>query len=443
MYERPNQKSRGRSQSYGYKFKFDLAEKLHLRFLSMIQTGNKHGGVSLSPKIGFLSLDRLTRVTSSGRLIPQIDGLRFIAIMGVVFAHFMTHLAHQAPGSSGPDGARAVSEDWFYQVACMGSFGVCLFYVISGFILGLPFAESAMNRKPSPGLRRYYVRRLSRLEPTYLFCLAIILFFYVTLAGRPLGELAPHFLATAFYCHSQIYGAFNPYAPVTWTLEVEAQFYVLAPFLAMIFRIRHPAFRRLLLAGSMLGVALINQSPGSPRYQLSILASLQYFLAGFVLVELYLTLWKEEPRCRFAWDAASLLAWAGIIAIVLAGQQFLFLAPMLIIIAYAGGFRGRVVRSFLGWKWVWTIGGMCYTIYLYHYQLISGPMRLTIRLFDPSRYLWANYLIQCLVLLFPLLLVCSVAFVFLERPFMERNWVQRFTERITKLCGREGQTVVL
>jgi peptidoglycan/LPS O-acetylase OafA/YrhL len=356
--------------------------------------------------------------------------------MGVVLAHVMTHLAHQAPGPFGPEGSRAVCEDWFYHVACAGAVGLCLFFVISGFILTLPFADAALNGRPPPSLRRYYLRRVSRLEPPYIISLTILLFCYVVVARKPLGQLAPHFLATAFYCHSQIYGAPNPYVALTWTLEIEVQFYILAPFLAMIFRVRRAAARRSLLAGLMLGALLMAQllAPGSPRYQMSILAYLQYFLAGFLLVELYLTVWKEEPRHRFAWDAASLFAWAGIFIIGFANRWY-FLLPIAIIFACAGAFRGRWVRSFLGWRYVWTIGGMCYTIYLYHYQMISGPMRLTIGLFNPARHLWVNYLLQCAVLLLPLLVACTIAYVFLERPFMERSWAQKSAERILELFG--------
>src|SRR5882672_10637739 len=108
-------------------------------------------------------LARLSRETSSGRFIPEMDGLRFAAIGMVVLFHLNGYLI----GKSQRYHSSPPSSDWLAQAALVGFRGVELFFVISGFILGLPFAAQHIEGRPPVGLRKYYVRRLTRLEPPY------------------------------------------------------------------------------------------------------------------------------------------------------------------------------------------------------------------------------------------------------------------------------------
>jgi len=141
----------------------------------------------------------LSRETSSGRFIPEMDGLRFAAIGMVVLFHLNGYLTvksrlfYPTPPS-----------DWLAQAAYVGFHGVELFFVISGFILGLPFAAHHLKGKPAICLRKYYLRRLTRLEPPY-FVAAILLFLLaIWIQGADLRTLAPHLAASLSYLHNVI-----------------------------------------------------------------------------------------------------------------------------------------------------------------------------------------------------------------------------------------------
>src|ERR1700693_3858993 len=86
--------------------------------------------------IGAWLLARASRETSSGRFIPEMDGLRFAAIGMVVLFHLNGYLMAKSTACA----VSTAQSDWLVPAVLVGFRGVELFFVISGFILGLPFA---------------------------------------------------------------------------------------------------------------------------------------------------------------------------------------------------------------------------------------------------------------------------------------------------------------
>jgi peptidoglycan/LPS O-acetylase OafA/YrhL len=68
--------------------------------------------------------------------------------------------------------------------------------VISGFILGLPFAAHYLKGKRAVPLRPYFLRRLTRLEPPYIINLLICFTLLVLVDGASVRTLLPHFGAS-------------------------------------------------------------------------------------------------------------------------------------------------------------------------------------------------------------------------------------------------------
>ena len=112
------------------------------------------------------------RITSSGQFISEIDGLRFIAIFSV----YIYHLAGDVLRHSPPAYPQSLgSSKWIFCITQILNVGVPLFFVISGFILSLPFAEAGRKLRKQVSLKKYFLRRLTRLEPPYFVCLVIFL----------------------------------------------------------------------------------------------------------------------------------------------------------------------------------------------------------------------------------------------------------------------------
>ena len=403
-------------------------------------------------------LARLSRVTSSGRFVPEIDGLRFIAIMSVVVFHMYDQF-WASPCAAWWGGV--------VEVVHVGWFGVNLFFVISGFILSMPFAEQHLLDKGRVSLKKYLLRRVTRLEPPYIINLVLLLSLLVLVGGRSFAELLPHFLASLTYSHNQVYGQGSAINYVAWSLEVEVQFYILAPLLGCVYLIGGKWRRRAAIALGMgillalYGWALKEAPPVSEgmgitlakRMENSLASKLPYFLVGFLLTDIYLVEWRSAPRKTFKWDLIGLAAWASIPVFLLwdriwdpagaalpevqkSGWKVLNTVGFAsLLLAYMGAFRGRILNRFFAYPWITAIGGMCYTIYLYHQQLLEYVSPL----FRPDPTVPLSPLASIgLIALLSLIVVAgaSVLFVLFEKPFMYRDWPRRVWEGAKGLALR-------
>jgi peptidoglycan/LPS O-acetylase OafA/YrhL len=105
----------------------------------------------LKTGIGEWLARKLSRVTSTGEYIPEIDGLRFLAILPVMVIHATSCYVSNLPSGAAVPGQGPGIEGVLYPLFIRGWLGVPIFFVLSGFILGLPCcaASPASNRPTS------------------------------------------------------------------------------------------------------------------------------------------------------------------------------------------------------------------------------------------------------------------------------------------------------
>lgn len=178
-------------------------------------------------------LERLEHRTGGADVLPGIDGVRAIAVSLVVAFH-----AHAYAGEPyvAPFGVFDLTP-WLDS----GYLGVDLFFVLSGFLLMLPWAKSHYNGRESPSVAQYFKRRIYRIVPAYYLHLAVLFlavapvvhsYGFLTSEDGYLNILA-HLSFTQFFFPSTATGAGINGA--LWTLSIEAQFYLLLPFVARFF----------------------------------------------------------------------------------------------------------------------------------------------------------------------------------------------------------------
>jgi peptidoglycan/LPS O-acetylase OafA/YrhL len=372
-----------------------------------------------SPPSAFLAPYR--RITSTGAFIPEIDGLRFLAIFSV----FIYHLAGDVLRHSSGQAASALKGNWLFDTTQILNFGVPMFFVISGFILGAPFAAAHLRGGRPVELKKYFWRRVTRLEPPYVLCL-LIFFALKILGGRGTAhDLFPNLLASIFYVHNIVFASPSVINFVAWSLEIEIQFYILAPLLALMFAISSPPLRRsvlialLLLATAISGLVSTNQVLGH-----TLLGYAQYFLAGFLLVDFYLS-GGDRRRGKSLWDWVSAAGWIVLLALLVRGGTLAnWTVPWLLIVLYIAAFHGVYANRFVTNPWIATIGGMCYTIYLLHNYLISSLGLVTERLLAAESF-WTRLGLQFLIMSPIVLVVCALFFRWVERPCMRPDWIRR------------------
>jgi peptidoglycan/LPS O-acetylase OafA/YrhL len=374
-------------------------------------------------------LEKLGRVTTSGKFVAEIDGLRFIAILSVVLFHASGHFFASPAAGQSPSNP-------LHWVILKGWYGVQLFFIISGFILSLPFAEHYLQNKPSISLKKYFLRRITRLEPPYiinLLALAAMLYF---LEGKSLQALGSHFFASMFYVHNLVFQQMSTINHVAWTLEIEVQFYILAPLLGMVFIVSKPWIRRGILAGVIILSCCLEFYVRQWYVSMTLLGQIRFFLLGFLLSDIYLTHWRSAPKKSFWWDLPGLAAWISLPFLLQHSQGTLyFCMPLALLTAYIAAFRGRLLNKFFTYPWIVVIGGMCYSIYLYHCCMIwwireylfKHPLNLFFTRVAPG--VQPGSTINLMATVSIIIILCSILFVLFEKPFMYKDWPVKIKRR--------------
>ena len=364
---------------------------------------------------------KLRRITTHGNWIPEIDGLRFVAISATIFVHILAETVNRG-GQTYSAFARKVVLGLFDR----GGRGVLLFFAISGFILAQPFLRQHLLHGQAVSIKAFFKRRLTRLEPPYILSL---LLYALALAvyERHLIPLLLPLIAHVFYLHN--FFSLSPISFVTWSLEVEVQFYILAPVLGLLYTISSPLVRRSVIV-SLIAASTAFQylSHGTASWNLP--GQLQFFLVGFLLADLRAT--RNESTTRRWWDLVSLVVWVAIFALPTAYTSLCL--PLLILLAYLATFNGPVSRQIFRTPWIALTGGMCYSFYLMHMLVISIAFRLTRRLLVPSS-LPLSFLIQATLLGACIYLFCTAYFILIERPCMDPKWPHKLRTWLAHLCS--------
>jgi peptidoglycan/LPS O-acetylase OafA/YrhL len=153
--------------------------------------------------------------------IPALDAIRGLAIVVVTLYRF---------GGGGEGAARCLEHNWFVE---LGSRGVDLFFVLSGFLItGILFDAKAKEHY----FRNFYVRRALRIFPLYYGALVVAIFVLPLLATGLARAFQP---AIDYQAWLWLYGANVLQAlegkwllgPLNhfWSLAIEEHFYLAWP----------------------------------------------------------------------------------------------------------------------------------------------------------------------------------------------------------------------
>ena len=193
--------------------------------------------------------------------MPALDGVRGLAILLVLFFHFMM-IEGNSPAH------RLIQKTWGYGWA-----GVDLFFVLSGFLI-TGILLDAKSKLPTAGsfFKNFYARRTVRIFPLYyaflimfLLVLPAVMPTFYDLYGRPpTGEWTYWtYTYNLFQGHHQSEREFSHTMGVTWSLCIEEQFYLIWP--TIVWLCRPKTLLKVcagLIAMSMVSRGLVNHYSG-------------------------------------------------------------------------------------------------------------------------------------------------------------------------------------
>lgn len=180
---------------------------------------------------------RLLDSSGGASTIPQLDGLRAAAVVAILVRH--------AWGVAG-------SPNWLVDVPGIGvismtpfvlslAAGVDLFFVLSGYLLARRFLVADFEGRPRPDLRGYFRSRAYRILPAYWVALVVVVLLW-TPHLIPAADVVSVRGVFSFLAHAAVmqtgflvsYGSYGVASPF-WTLTIEVLFYILLPFLVILF----------------------------------------------------------------------------------------------------------------------------------------------------------------------------------------------------------------
>jgi peptidoglycan/LPS O-acetylase OafA/YrhL len=381
---------------------------------------------------------------SGGQWFSEVEGLRALAALSVILTHVSFEYA--------PSGNKLLN---FITQNNEGppAPSVLLFFMVSGFVMYLPFATNRFNGKPAPDLVSYAIRRFARIAPAYWVALALVgIWLKLDYLWHPGGFIR-------YFGFLQIYGNLHTLGGgigPAWTLCVELTFYIALPGLAWIARRLGQRYgivtSEVMLVVGMIAVSEIFQfllstfvSFGSgylEDYLITLPGTLDVFGVGMLLAVLSVEgRHRAQPRriAAFANRYAGLW-WVVAGALIFAVEQIpehigprwwwlsthalkVIAVGMMLTPLVLGRQRHGPLRAVLAIRPLVWIGTLTYGIYLWHYPILLKEAHNLV----PHGMLYATVVLAIWAIIFG-----ALSFYLIERP------AQRLARRIIASRGRSS-----
>ena len=362
---------------------------------------------------------------------PALDGVRAVGALLVVITHCAFRSGQSLQGS------------FWSHLTSRFTFGVALFFVLSGFLLYRPFAAVA-NGAPRPNVRRYLRRRAARILPP-LWAFVIIMLTWVE---------KPRVKAETYLSFLTLTHMFNGNDLLSdmrhlWSLSAEVSFYLLLPVFGLVLVGRSPRAsgsfgRQVIGIGAIIAstyVYLLLWGFGvltHPQATTWVFANLSWFGAGMLLAALATAgpQWVSRyraGRALVAWAQSLGLCWAMATTVFLLStlpfgkpydlapartsqliwENLLFgIAAFFYLLPLVLGTHPRADRV-LGGKVGRYLGDISYSVYLWHVPLI-----LVAEAWTGSGLFQGHFLRTFAVTLVLSIVVASASWFLIERPAM-------------------------
>jgi peptidoglycan/LPS O-acetylase OafA/YrhL len=341
------------------------------------------GRYSRVRRFGHLALATTLRTDGDTRL-PQLDTLRGLAALSVVFWHAAIVWPGFADNDPSPAWLLPLKRSPLHALWA-GQEAVILFFVLSGFVLALPFCS---RQVPVLG---FLIRRVLRLYPAYALATllavpAIVLTSSIAVPGTSVwfaGTGAHGVSVSTVLNQLTLVGVRDSSAanPVIWSLIVEMRLSLVFPLLVWV-ALRYPW--QLVMPAAGLVMIVDTHAPLLQWDSLHTLGLALLFLAG-----IYLARYRHEVVRLYA--GLPPIARAGAVVAGITAYCYHYVSPawapqgysaeivvaglgsaILIVAALQAGESG----SFLRHRFLLVLGRCSYSVYLFHPIVLFAAIRL-------------------------------------------------------------------
>ncbi|WP_154222847.1 acyltransferase family protein [Marinicella rhabdoformis] len=333
---------------------------------------------------------------------PDIDGLRALAVISVIFYHLDI------------------------QLFSGGYVGVDIFFVISGYLITEIIIKQITSKTFS--FKQFYYKRFKRIVPILVFTMSMSFFVaYFVLLPKELDSFAKSIIATLItvpniFFWTQTGGYFELNAkslPLmhTWSLGIEEQFYMFLPFTLWLSNkyFNFKTCRKLIVIYFISSLCLsIAQTESQPELSFYMIHTRAWELLAGALVSLYTQ--KKKPITPYLAELYSLTGISMIFFTALTfTNQTIFpgvhaLIPVLgsVMIIYSGIHNSNtIINKALSIKPLVFIGLISYSLYLWHWPVIVFSQMIY------TEHNSVNTILLCLVT------ISISSYFFIEKTFRE------------------------
>jgi peptidoglycan/LPS O-acetylase OafA/YrhL len=299
--------------------------------------------------------------------IPALDGIRALAVLAVIAYHCQLFA---------PTVQSSVAGQLYRELAAHGSYGVDLFFTLSGFLITGILCET---RHAASYFWTFYARRALRIFPPYYVFLAAS----VALVHLPWSTQAwlRTYLTNVLVARDS-FGALPHALRHLWSLAVEEQFYLVWPLVVFLVRPRALLATCMLTIVASLAVRSWMMLVGFHEvaaYVLTPTRADELAWGAALAVALRLPQNTLARLARYGWPVSAGLAllfvglWSARYAQVIAGGAPVYdlcewtLADLICAAMLAGAVTGSPdapIQRLLGWSGLRAIGRWSYVMYL-------------------------------------------------------------------------------
>ncbi|GGC67587.1 acyltransferase [Hoyosella rhizosphaerae] len=323
---------------------------------------------------------------SAATRFAELESYRGIAALSVVIFH-----AYQTSRITNA----YVYEDQFFLDATLRALnhGVAFFFVLSGFLIFLPFAKAALDQTTTPSPRGFLIRRAIRIIPLYYIAIIVVWTTRYWPSTEAWRDLLQHLTFTHVFDNQRIFYTIGP----AWSLAIEVMFYVFvlvagSAVCAWCARVATPSARSTIVVGvilSLIAASVLFKTwayfvAGIPTSNyvvyFSFPAKLDQFALGMLLAVLYL---HNRIHPMFGTKTAVVVGSSGVAAII---ATYLYAATtpeaqvfessviaigfVLLMSATVLGPRGSRLERTLATPTLMWLGLISYSVYIWHEPLM-------------------------------------------------------------------------